>query len=284
MTDSKTKTGPVACVIGWPVKHSRSPVIHRFWLREYGLPGDYVIHPVAPDEIAGFLAHFAEGPFVGCNVTVPHKEAAFAAVDEVEAAGRAIGAVNTIWRHDRRLVATSTDGVGFLASLDDGAPGWDRAPGAAVVLGAGGAARAVLWALAERGFAPIHVVNRTVERAEMLAEQFGAAVRPASWGALTGLLCEARVLVNATSLGMAGQPGLDLDLGTLPDDCVVTDIVYVPLETGLLAAARARGLRTVDGLGMLLHQAAPGFAHWFGRKPAVTPALRAAVLSDLGAA
>ena len=282
MTDSDANTTPVACVIGWPVKHSRSPVIHRFWLKEYELPGDYVIHPVAPEEIEGFLAHFAEGPFVGCNVTVPHKEAAFAAVDVVEPAGRAIGAVNTIWRDGRRLVATSTDGIGFLSNLDEGAPGWDRAPGAAVVVGAGGAARAVLWALAERGFAPIHLVNRTVERAEALAARFGPAVRPAGWDALPGLFGEARILVNATSLGMAGQPALDLDLAALPDDCVVTDIVYVPLETGLLAAARARGLRTVDGLGMLLHQAVPGFAHWFGRRPAVTPALRAAVLRDLG--
>ena len=282
MTDRPASPGPVACVIGWPVKHSRSPVIHRFWLRQYGLPGDYVIHPVAPEEITGFLAGFADGPFVGCNVTVPHKEAAFAAVDEVEAAGRAIGAINTIWREGDRLVATSTDGIGFLANLDEGAPGWDQAAGPAVVLGAGGAARAVLWALAERGFAPIHVVNRTRDRAEALAARFGSASRPAGWDALPDLLGRARVLVNATSLGMEGQPPLDLDLTGLPEGCVVTDIVYVPLETGLLAAARRRGLRTVDGLGMLLHQAAPGFEHWFGRKPEVTPALRAAVLRDLG--
>ena len=273
---------PTVCVIGWPVKHSRSPVIHRFWLREYGIPGDYVIQPVEPDGVAAFFAGFVAGPYIGCNVTVPHKEAAFAAVDAVEPAGIAIGAVNTVWRDGRRLVATSTDGFGFLANLDEGAPGWDGAPGPAVVLGAGGAARAVIWALGERGFAPIHVVNRTRPRAEALAERFGARVKPAGWDALPRLLGEARILVNSTTLGMQGQPELAIDLAPLREACVVTDLVYVPLETGLLAAARARGEPTVDGLGMLLHQAAPGFEHWFGRRPSVTPELRRAVLRDMG--
>lgn len=277
-------TVTTACVVGWPVKHSRSPVIHRFWLRQYGIEGDYVIHPVEPEKIGAFFAGFVDGAFVGCNVTVPHKEAAYAAVDEIEPAGRAIGAVNTIWRDGRRLVATSTDGIGFLANLDEGAPGWDRAPGPAVVLGAGGAARAVVWALLERGFAPVHIVNRTADRAEALAARFGAATHPAGWDALPRLLRDARILVNTTSLGMEGQPDLDIDLAPLRADSLVTDIVYVPLETRLLATARRRGLRTVDGLGMLLHQAAPGFAHWFGRMPEVTPALRAAVLRDMGLA
>lgn len=275
---------PVACVIGWPVKHSRSPVIHRFWLREYGIEGDYVIHPVEPERLAGFFAGFVDGPFVGCNVTVPHKEAAFAAVDEIEPAGLAIGAVNTVWKDGRRLIATSTDGVGFLANLDESAPGWDSAAGPAVILGAGGAARAVLWGLLDRGFAPVHVVNRTVGRAEGLAERFGRDVKAAAWGSLPRLLREARILVNSTSLGMEGQPALDIGLAPLREDCVVADLVYVPLETGLLAAARARGLRTVDGLGMLLHQAVPGFAHWFGRTPRVTTELRTAVLRDMGLA
>jgi shikimate dehydrogenase len=275
-------TVPTACVIGWPVKHSRSPIIHRFWLREYGIAGDYVIHPVEPDKVAGFFAGFVDGPFIGCNVTVPHKEAVFAAVDEVEPAGQAIGAVNTVWKEERRLVATSTDGVGFLANLDEGAAGWDRAVGPAVILGAGGAARAVIWGLLERGFAPVHVVNRTAGRADALAERFGREVRPAGWEALPDLLRAARILVNSTSLGMEGQPALDIDLAPLREDCLVTDLVYVPLETGLLAAARARGLRAVDGLGMLLHQAVPGFAHWFGQTPEVTPELRMAVLRDMG--
>lgn len=275
---------PTACVVGWPVKHSRSPIIHRFWLRQYGIAGDYVIHPVEPSRIDAFFAGFIEGPFVGCNVTVPHKEAAFAAVNEVEPAGEAIGAVNTIWRDGRRLVATSTDAAGFLANLDESAAGWDRAPGAAVVLGAGGAARAVIWALLQRGFAPIHVVNRTIERAEALAMRFGRDVKPMAWHALQNVLAGARVVVNSSSLGMEGQPPLALDLSSLREDCLVTDLVYVPLETGLLKAARDRGLRTADGLGMLLHQAVPGFAHWFGRTPEVTPELRAAVLRDLGLA
>jgi len=275
-------TDPIACVVGWPVRHSRSPVIHRFWLKVYGIAGDYVIQPVEPADAGAFFAGFADGRYVGCNVTVPHKETAFAAVDHIEPAGRAIGAINTIWREDGRLVATSTDGVGFLANLDERAPGWSADPGPAVVLGAGGAARAVVWALLERGFAPVHVVNRSLDRAEALATRFGSQVRPAGWHDLPGVLREARVLVNSTSLGMEGQPALTIDLAALRPDCLVTDIVYVPLETPLLAAARARGLRTVDGLGMLLHQAAPGFAHWFGRTPEVTPALRRAVLRDMG--
>ncbi len=275
-------TDPIACIVGWPVGHSRSPVIHRFWLKAYAIAGDYIIHPVAPEDAGAFFRDFASGPFVGCNVTVPHKEAAFAAVDTIEDAGRAIGAVNTIWRDDGHLVATSTDGVGFLANLDEGAPGWSDVPGPAIVLGAGGSARAVVWALLERGFAPVHVVNRSLDRAEALAARFGSRVRAAVWGALPTLLREARVLVNSTSLGMEGQPPLAIDLVPLQDDCLVTDIVYVPLETPLLAAARGRGLRTVDGLGMLLHQAAPGFARWFGRMPEVTPDLRRAVLRDMG--
>ncbi len=275
---------PTACVVGWPVKHSRSPLIHRFWLKRYGIAGDYVIQPVEPDRIAAFFAGFADGPFIGCNVTVPHKEAAFEAADEIEPAGQAIGSVNTLWRDGGRLIATSTDGIGFLANLDEGAPGWDGTRGAAVVLGAGGAARAVIWALLERGFAPVHVANRTLGRAEALAERFGPRVSAAGWDAIPGLLRGARVLVNSTSLGMEGQQPLDFDLAPLPDDSLVTDIVYVPLETRLLAAARRRGLRTVDGLGMLLHQAAPGFQHWFGRMPEVTSELRAAVLQDMGLA
>jgi shikimate dehydrogenase len=277
-------TDPIACIVGWPVTYSRSPVIHRFWLKAHGLAGDYVIQPVDPADAEAFFRGFASGPYVGCNVTVPHKEIAFAAVDDIEPAGREIGAVNTIWRAGGRLVATSTDGVGFLASLDEGAPGWSDSPGAAVVLGAGGAARAVVWALLARGFAPVHVVNRSRDRAEALALRFGSRVRAADWGEVAALLPTARVLVNSTSLGMAGQPPLDLDLAALPAESLVTDIVYVPLETPLLAAARARGLRTVDGLGMLLHQAAPGFERWFGLRPEVTPELRMAVLRDMGLA
>jgi len=267
-----------ACVIGWPVAHSRSPAIHRFWLRELGLAGDYVPVAVPPDEITAFLQDFPNSGFCGGNVTVPHKEAAFDAVEEMEPAARAIGAVNTLWMEKGKLHGDNTDSMGFVANLDMAMEGWDKSPGAAVVLGAGGAARAVIHGLIHRGFASVHLVNRTLARAEALAERFGAAVKPAPWEAAEGLLHGASLLVNTTTLGMKGSPWPGLDLGRLPEDAVVTDLVYVPLETPLLAAARARGLSAVDGLGMLLHQAVPGFERWFGRRPAVSPALRAEIL------
>ncbi|MCW5696959.1 MAG: shikimate dehydrogenase [Bauldia sp.] len=273
-------SGPVACVVGWPIAHSRSPAIHRHWLKTYGIAGDYVAKPVPPPEAAAFFAGFAQSGFVGGNVTVPHKEAAFAAATDHDEAAAALGAVNTLWLEDGELHGGNTDGYGFLANLDENAPGWDW-PGLAVVLGAGGAARAVIWSLVGRGFDPVIVVNRTVERAEALAERFGPTVRAAGWDAVPGALAEAQILVNTTSLGMTGQPPLDLDLTPLPDEAVVNDLVYVPLETGLLAAARRRELTAVDGLGMLLHQAAPGFERWFGQRPEVTPELRAIVVADL---
>jgi shikimate dehydrogenase len=272
---------PIACVIGWPVKHSRSPVIHRFWLNEFGIDGDYVLHPVEPEKVAAFLAGFSHSGFVGGNVTVPHKEAAFVAMARHDAAAEATGALNTLWLEDGGLVGANTDPHGFLANLDESAPGWNATPGQAVVLGAGGAARAVVWALITRGFAPVHVVNRDPARPKNLARQLGDHVKPARWADLPSLLRDARILVNTTTLGMAGQPPLKIDLAPLPQDAVVNEIVYLPAETELLAAARARGLRTVGGLGMLLHQAAPGFARWFGREPQVTPALRAAVQKSI---
>ena len=274
---------PVACVIGWPVKHSRSPVIHRFWLNELGLDGDYVIQPVAPEGIVDFFAGFATGGFVGCNVTVPHKEAAFAAVTRREAAAEETGALNTVWIDNGRLVGTNTDPIGFLANLDEEAPDWDADGGPAVVLGAGGAARAIVWALLSRGFAPISVVNRTRERAQALAGAFGPKVVIADWESLPRRLRQARLLVNTTLLGMHGQPLLDVDVSLLPAEAVVNDLIYVPLETPLITSARIAGLRAVGGLGMLLHQAVPGFAHWFGQRPTVTPALRAVVRKSIEA-
>jgi shikimate dehydrogenase len=271
-----------ACVIGWPVEHSRSPVIHRYWLKEFGIEGDYVRQPVPPEEISAFLAGFAGSGYVGGNVTVPHKEAAFAAVADMDDAARAIGAVNTIWLEDDRLLGANTDGVGFLANLDQCAPGWERDRGVATVLGAGGAARAIIWALKARGFDRIRIVNRTLARAEALAQEFGKAIVPVAWPELPTALRDATLLVNTTSLGMAGKESAEIDLASLKDDALVTDIVYVPLETPLLAAAHARGLRTIDGLGMLLHQAVPGFERWFGRRPSVTPALRELVIATLG--
>ncbi len=274
---------PVACVIGWPVTHSRSPVIHRFWLNQLGLEGDYVIKPVEPERAVDFFASFATSGFVGCNVTVPHKQAAFAAVDRREAAAEETGALNTIWIENGRLVGTNTDPLGFLANLDQEAPGWDAHAGPAVVLGAGGAARAIVWALIRRGLAPVTVVNRSRQRAEALRERFGPVVAIAGWDSLPGLLGAARVLVNTTTLGMHGQPPLDVDVARLPGDAVVSDLVYVPLETPLVASARRAGLSAVGGLGMLLHQAVPGFTRWFGQRPQVTPALTAVVQKSIEA-
>jgi len=195
---------PVACVIGWPVKHSRSPVIHKFWLNEYGIDGDYVLHPVEPEKVAAFFAGFARSGFVGGNVTVPHKEAAFATVARRDAAAEATGALNTLWLEDGALVGANTDVAGFLANLDEETPGWDAEAGPAVVLGAGGAARAIVWGLLSRGLAPVHVVNRDPARPKALAQRFGGQVKPARWVDVPSLLASARVLVNTTTLGMAG--------------------------------------------------------------------------------
>jgi shikimate dehydrogenase len=274
-------TKRLAAVVGWPVKHSRSPVIHRFWLKELGIDGDYILKPVEPENVTAFFGNFAASGLVGCNVTVPHKEAAFAAATRRDAAAEATGALNTLWMEDGRLVGANTDPVGFLSNLDETTPGWDRVPGPAVVLGAGGAARAIVWALITRGFGPVHVVNRDPARPKALAKLLGDSVKPARWPDVPSLLIGARILVNTTTLGMDGQPLLKIDLSPLPNDAVVNDIVYVPLETELLAAARARKLRVAGGLGMLLHQAVPGFEHWFGKRPVVTPALRAAVQKSI---
>ena len=267
-----------ACVIGWPAKHSRSRLIHNYWIRQYGIAGEYRIESVPPDEFTHFVSHLAAHGYVGANVTIPHKEAALA-LSEPDDRARAMGAANTLWLADGRLKSTNTDVEGFLANLDAAAPGWP--PAEAVVLGAGGSARAIIFGLLDRGVAQIHVVNRTAARAQELRRRFGDRVKPAGWDDLPRLLCNAGLLVNATSLGMSGQPPLKIDVGALPDRAVVADVVYVPLETDLLAAARTRGLRIADGLGMLLHQAVGGFSLWFGVRPAVTPELRALVAADL---
>jgi shikimate dehydrogenase len=270
-----------ACIIGWPAAHSRSPLIHNYWIRQHGIAGEYRKEAVPPEEFAAFLAGFAARGYVGANVTIPHKEAALA-LTAPDARASAVGAANTIWRDGGALKSTNTDVEGFLANLDAAAPGWERGSQSAVVLGAGGSARAVVFGLIERGVTRIHVVNRSIERAQALRERFGAAVRPARWEEAGALLGDAGLLVNATSLGMKGQPPLSIDVGLLPARAVVTDLVYVPLVTPLLAAARARGLATADGLGMLLHQAVRGFSLWFGVVPAVTAELRALVEADLG--
>lgn len=271
---------PRAFVVGHPIAHSRSPLIHGFWLETLGIAGSYERLDVHPDAIDAFLRGLPRSGFVGGNVTIPHKQAAHRAADRLDAAAEAIGAANTLWLEDGRLVAGNTDAHGFAASLDSQAPGWRQAR-TALVLGAGGAARAVVFALKEAGFADIRLVNRTLARAQELADRFGPGVSAHGWDAAGELSADAGLVVNTSSLGMAGKDALPLDVSLLPGDAIVADIVYVPLETPLLAAARARGLIGVDGLGMLLHQAVPGFERWFGARPKVTPALRERIVADL---
>lgn len=272
-----------AFVIGHPIAHSRSPKIHGHWLKAYGIAGSYEAIDVAPGDLASFIAGLRENGFRGGNVTIPHKEAVFGLVERRDSAAELIGAVNTLWFEDGRLWGGNTDAHGFAANLDEYAPGW-AANGPAVVLGAGGAARAVVHALKERGVRDIRILNRTLERAAELRDRFGDGVSAHRLEAAGELLADAGLLVNTTALGMHGNEGLPADPAALPDTAIVTDIVYVPLETPLLAAARARGLACVDGLGMLLHQAVPGFERWFGKRPEVTAELRDLVLADLGVA
>jgi len=272
---------PWACVAGWPIAHSRSPLIHSYWLRTLGLPGRYERTAVPPGQFAAFAAGIGTGGLIGANVTAPHKEAAFAACDRLTDNAAELGAVNTLWREDGRLWGDNTDVAGFIANLDGQAPSWREAATCAVVLGAGGAARAVVQGLIAAGVDRVILVNRTIERAERLAAPFGSRARAVPADAMPRLLAEADLLVNASSLGMVGQPPLEIDLDPLRSHAIVADIVYIPLETPLLAAARARGLATVEGLGMLLHQAAPGFERWFGQRPRVTADLHALVARDI---
>src|SRR4030088_197459 len=274
----KTKAR-AACLIGWPAAHSRSPLIHHYWLRTLGIEGGYNIEAVPPEGFAEFVLHLAAHGFVGANVTIPHKERALA-LSVPDARARAVGAANTLWYEGGELRSTNTDIEGFINNLDACAQGWDGVVDA-LVLGGGGSAGAVVFGLIERGIKRVHLANRTLERARTLADQFGADVHPVAWDAIGGLLPRAGLLVNTTSLGMHGQPALEIDVGLLPSHAVVADLVYVLLETPLLAAARARGLKTADGLGMLLHQAVRGFELWFGQRPEVTSELRALVEADL---
>lgn len=272
-----TARARLAGILGWPVAHSRSPRLHGHWIARHGVDGAYVPLPVRPEHFAAAVRALATLGFRGANVTIPHKEAAFALCDDLTPRARRAGAVNTLVFADGRVAGDTTDGFGFLESLRDAAPDFDPASGPAVVLGAGGAARAVAAALLDAGCPRLTLVNRDAARARALAAALGGPVAAAD----AAPLAEAALLVNATSLGMAGQPPLALDVAPLPGRALVADLVYVPLETPLLAAARARGLRAVDGLGMLLHQARPGFAAWFGAEPAVDDALRRAVAADL---
>ena len=268
-----------ACLIGWPAAHSRSPLIHHYWLRTLGLEGGYNIEAVPPEGFAEFVLHLSAHGFVGANVTIPHKERALA-LSVPDARARAVGAANTLWYEAGELRSTNTDVEGFINNLNARAPGWDTV-GDALVLGAGGSARAVVFGLIERGIKRIYLANRSIGRARALADQFGAAVHPVAWEGIGELLPRAGLLVNTTSLGMHGEPALEVDVGLLPPRAVVADLVYTPLQTPLLVAAQARGLSTADGLGMLLHQAVRGFELWFGQRPQVTAELRALVEADL---
>jgi len=270
---------PKAFVAGHPIAHSRSPLIHGHWLEQHGLAGSYERIDVEAQDFDGFFRGFAENGFRGGNVTIPHKEAAFRLADATTERARRLAAVNTLWIEDGRVHGDNTDVTGFLANLEDALGAW-RA-GVALVLGAGGAARGVVAGLLERGVEKIVVANRTDGKAQELAAFAPGRIAPAAWRDIPALLPQADLLVNTTSLGMAGAPALDIDLAGLSRDAIVADIVYVPLETPLLRQARAQGHRAVDGLGMLLHQAVPGFARWFGVTPTVTPALRALIAADI---
>jgi shikimate dehydrogenase len=269
-----------AFVVGWPIAHSRSPLIHRFWLRRHGIAGDYVAEAVPPDAIDAFLTDVRAMGYVGGNVTLPHKEAAFRAAVSTTSVARKLEAANTLWLEGRGLHADNTDVYGFAANLDDYAPAW-RGGATALVIGAGGASRAVLQALIDAKFKSIVLLNRTVPRAEALAAHFGDPVRAAGFAKLVEALPAADLVVNATSAGLHDGEDLVIPWHVARKSAIATDLVYVPLITSFLEGAQDRGLTVVDGLGMLLHQAAPGFERWFGVRPVVDEELRAHVVADL---
>ena len=270
----------LAGVIGWPVSHSRSPRLHGFWLDQLSIDGAYVPLAVHPDDLSDVIKALPKMGFAGVNLTVPHKEAVLPLLDIIDPAAKRIGAVNTLVFDDQgHIHGRNTDAFGFLENLRQGAPDWNPNSGPALVLGAGGAARAVIVALQDAGVSEIFVANRSPERTEALIHDIPGP-KPISWDKRHGALNGAELLVNTTILGQTGQPSLDLDLTQLSPSAVVTDIVYAPLETDLLKAARQRGNAVVDGLGMLLWQAVPGFEAWFGTRPSVTPQLRTFVLGD----
>ncbi len=274
-------TGPAACVIGWPIRHSRSPLIHGYWLKRYGIAGNYGKKEVTPDELRGFLLHLPEQGYVGCNVTMPHKEQTFAAVKVTDDLTRRLGVVNTVFLRKGEVCGISTDGEGFVQNLTHGCPGFSPAGKHFTILGAGGAARAIAGTLKACDAGKLAILNRTPERAEILRRDFGNTVEIVDWSKREDIIANTDVLVNATSLGMKGQPPLAIDLSRLSRDALVTDIVYTPLETPLIVAARAQGNRAVPGLGMLLYQAVPGFELWFGRRPEVTRELHDLIAADI---
>ncbi|MGQ0674208.1 MAG: shikimate dehydrogenase [Hyphomicrobium sp.] len=270
-----------AAVIGWPIEQSRSPLIHGYWLRTYGIDGTYTKIAVRPEDVREFLRTLDARGLAGCNVTVPHKEAALEAADEIDASALAIGAANTLWLDDGKLHAANTDSYGFMTHLARSVPDWQRREAPVSILGAGGAARAIVHGFLEAGVAEVRLFNRSRGRSEALAHHFGPRVRVMDWTERSEAARDSAVLVNTTTLGMKGSGSPDIDFRSFDRECIVADIVYVPLETEFLARARAAGLRTVDGLGMLLHQAVPGFERWFGRRPEVTDDLHRLIVNDI---
>lgn len=278
--------GPQCYIIGHPIGHSRSPLIHHYWLAQHGLKGAYGKRSVAPDELAGYIDDIRTGRIAGGNVTLPLKELVLPFVDHLTPAAQAIGAVNTLYREGGKVIGTNTDVIGLMAHLDASCPGWETTTSTILMLGAGGAARAALFGLLARNAGRsrpmrITISNRDAGRAAALAAHFGANLEIIPWDKRHDLVAEADLIINTTALGMAGQPPLELDMTGLRPGTIAYDIVYVPLETRFLTDARARGARIVDGLGMLLHQAVPGFEKWFGVQPVVTAELRALVVADL---
>ena len=273
-----------ACVIGWPISHSRSPLIHNYWLRQYGIEGTYTKEPVKPEDLEAFLHSFNARGLAGCNVTVPYKEAAFTLAAIHEPSAVAVNAANTLWLDNGLLACANTDTYGFMANLDASAPDWRKRSGPILILGAGGAARAVVYGFLEAGMGDIRVFNRSSDRAQDLARHFGSRVTTQSWDVRNEHVSEAAVIVNTTTLGMNGSGSTGIDFTRAQTGSVAVDLVYVPLETEFLKSARANGLIGVDGLGMLLHQAVPGFEKWFGVRPVVTPELYQMIASDIGGA
>jgi len=281
MTTIKNENASInAGVIGWPIKHSRSPLIHGHWLDVYNIKGSYEKIAVAPETLESFIKNLKANNLSGLNITVPHKEQVFQFADVVTEDAKAIGAANTLWFENDQLIAGNTDGYGFITHLKESAPSWDQSK-PAMVLGAGGASRALLFALLKEGISEIKLTNRTIERAENLAKEFGEKIKVINWEEKEHHLDDCSLLVNSTSLGMTGSAPLEIDISSLPKTAICYDIVYAPLETQLLKDAKVLGLGTVDGLGMLLHQAVPGFEKWFGVRPKVTDELRQIILDDL---
>lgn len=284
MSDSRETNMPQAFVVGYPIQHSRSPIIHKYWLKQFGLAGDYRAIQVEPENFTQFLQGLkaSDSGYRGGNVTIPHKEMAFEFADVKDHIAEELGAANTLWLENGAIHATNTDGYGFAASLDQDAPHWDQGK-TAVILGAGGAARAIIQSVRDRGFREIHVVNRTKDRALQVSDHFGAAIHGHGMEALDEVLQGAELFINTSAIGLKGEPFPDIKWQSLSPRAVVTDIVYVPLVTQMLQQAKAAGLCVVDGLGMLLHQAVPGFEKWFGPRPQVTAELRQLIVADLEA-